>query len=255
MKPKAEMKLKDKVAIITGSSRGIGKAIAILFAKEGAKVVVNYNRSEREALNVADEIERLGSEVITYQADVSNPEQVREMIDRTIGKFGRVDILVNNAGIVIPKEFSRITVEDWRKTFDVNVLGVFLCSQTVSPFMLKQKYGKIVNISSIRGLGHCGRTGIFDYNVSKASVINFTKTLAKELSPFVNVNSVAPGWVETEMNKKIGPELRETETEKTYLKRFAKPEEIASAVLFLASDDASYITGQVLIVDGGYSLK
>jgi len=219
------------------------------------KLVVNYSKSKKEADEVVDEIKKLGSEVISIKCDVSKEKEVKEMINESIHRFGRIDILVNNAGIMASKSFPELTFKDWEKTLRVNLIGVFLCSQAVVPYMLKQKYGKIINISSIRGLEHCGRRGISDYNASKAGVINFTKTLAKELAPFINVNSVAPGWVETEMNKKIDPGLRENETEKTYLKRFAQPEEIATAILFLASDNASYITGQTLVVDGGYSLK
>ena len=249
------MLLKDKVAIITGSSRGIGRATAIEFAKQGAKVVVNYNKSKEEAEKVVEEITRLGTEAISIKADVSKPDEVKLMINKTLEKFGSINILVNNAGMVAPKPFLELTTDDWKKTLDTNLLGVFICSQAVVPHMMKQKSGKIVNISSIRGLGHCGRTSVYVYNSSKAGVINFTKTLAKELAPFINVNSVAPGWVETEMNKKASPELRESENNKIYMKRFAKPEEIAKAIAFLASDDSSYITGQVLVVDGGYSLK
>jgi len=249
------MKLKNKVALITGSSKGIGRATALLFAKEGAKIIVNYCKSKKEADKVADEIKKLGSDALAIKCDVSNEKEVKEMANKSIHKFGRVDILVNNAGIIVSKSFSELTSKDWEKTLRVNLIGVFLCSQAVAPYMLKQKYGKIINVSSIRGLEHCGRRGIFDYNASKAGVINFTKTLAKELAPFINVNSVVPGWVETDMNKKIDPALRENETEKTYLKRFAQPEEIANAILFLASDSANYITGQILVVDGGYSLK
>lgn len=249
------MKFKNKVVLITGSSRGIGKATALAFAEEGAKVIVNYSKSKEEAEDVAAEIKEKGSDAITVKCDVSDSKDVKTLVDKSIQKFGRIDILVNNAGIVAPKEFSRLTAEDWEKTFRTNLIGVFLCAQAVAPRMKKQKYGKIINISSIRGIDHCARPGVFDYNASKAGVINFTKTLAKELAPFINVNSVAPGWVETEMNKKIDRAFRKTETEKTCLKRFAAPSEIAKAVLFLGSDDASYITGHLLVVDGGYSLR
>ena len=249
------MLLKNKVVIITGSSRGIGRATALEFAKQGARIVVNYRKSREEGEKVIGEIKKLGSETILVKADVSKIDEVKEMVNKTFEKFGRVDILVNNAGIAISKKLSELTPEDLKKTFDTNILGVFLCTQAVVPHMLKQKYGKIVNISSIRGLDHCGRPGIFDYSASKASVINFTKTLAKELAPYINVNSVAPGWVETEGHKNLNSDLRKKETAKIYFGRFAKPEEIAKAIVFLASDDASYITGQVLVVDGGYSLK
>lgn len=248
------MKLKNKVALITGSSRGIGRATALLFAKEGAKIIVNYLKSKKEAADVVNKIKKIGSDSIVIRCDVSDEKEVNEMVNESIKRFGRIDILINNAGIVVPKSLSELTYYDWEKTLRINLIGVFLCSQAVAPYMLKQKYGKIINVSSIRGLEHCGRPGVFDYNASKAGVINFTKTLAKELAPFVNVNSVAPGYVETDINKKMNPIRREKEIEKIYLKRFANPEEIANAILFLASDDASYITGQVLVIDGGYSL-
>lgn len=247
------MKLKNKVAIVTGSSRGIGRATAIELAKEGCKVVINYKKGKEVAQSVLKEIGEDNG--MSVQADVSKKEDVKRLIKETLNKFRKIDILINNAGIVTPKKFLELAEEDWKKTLDVNLLGVFLCSQAVASHMLKQKSGKIINVSTIRGLNQSGRAGILDYSASKAAVINFTKTLSKELAPFINVNCVAPGWVETEMNKNLDPEFRKDETDKTYLKRFAKPEEIAKAIVFLASDDASYITGEVLVVDGGYSLK
>lgn len=248
-------KLEGKVALITGSSRGIGKAIAIEFAKEGAKVVVNYAESKDKADVVVGEIKKIGSDAVNIKCDVSDEKQVKEMIDLAIKKFGKIDILVNNAGIVIPKSFQELTGNDWEKILKVNLIGTFLCSKAAAPHMLRQKYGKIVNVSSIRGLECCGRAGILDYSASKAGVINFTKTLAKELAPHINVNSVAPGLTETDQWKDRDTSFVKAEAEKTLLKRFAKPEEIAKAALFLASDDSSYITGDVLIVDGGYSLR
>lgn len=249
------MRLKDKVALITGSSRGIGRATALLFAREGAKVIVNYSKSRKEANAVVNEIRGPGSDAIAVKCNISDEKEVKEMMAESISRFGRIDILVNNAGIVASKPFSELTPADWERTLGVNLIGVFLCSQAAAPHMLGQKQGRIINISSIRGIEHCGRPGAFDYSASKAGVINFTKTLAKELAPFVTVNSVAPGWVETEMSRNLDPALRKSETEKIYMKRFASPDEVAKAALFLASDDASYITGHVLVVDGGYSLK
>lgn len=249
------MKLRNKVALITGSGRGIGRATSLVFAKEGAKIIVNYSKSEKEAYEVVNEIKKLDCESIAIKFDVSNEKEVKKMVDESIRKFGKIDILINNAGIALPKPFFELTSDDWKKILDVNLIGVFLCCQAVAPYMLKQKYGKIINISSVRGIEHCGNPRAIDYAASKAGVINFTKTLAKELAPFVNVNCVVPGWVETEMDKNMDPIRRKDEIDKTYLKRSAQPEEIAKAVLFLASDDSSYIIGHALVVDGGYSLK
>ena len=245
------MRLKHKIALITGSSRGIGKATALLFAKEGAKVVVNYFFSEREAFAVVDEIETIGSEAIAIKCDVSKETDVKKMVQKTIDKFGKIDILVNNAGIVFDVPFFDRTVEQWKKTLDVNLLGTFLCSKYTSQQMLKTGGGNIINISSTNGTDSFS-TESMDYDASKAGIIILTRDLAKQLAPKIRVNSIAPGWVDTEMNKDLPKDFVEEEKEKIYLKRFAKPEEIAMAILFLASDEASYITGSILKVDGGY---
>jgi 3-oxoacyl-[acyl-carrier protein] reductase len=245
------MKLKNKVAIITGSSRGIGKATALLFAEEGAKIVVNYHKSEREANEIVDEIKKLGSNAIAIGCDVSDEEQVKKMINDVIKRFGRIDILVNNAGIVYDIPFLNKTVEQWEKTFGVNLLSVFLCSKYVTPHMKKQKDGKIINISSSNGIDSFNPEAM-DYDASKAGVIILTRDLAKELAPHIRVNSVAPGWVNTDMNKDLPEDFVKEEGEKIYLKRFANPDEIAKVILFLASDDSSYVTGSIFKVDGGY---
>ena len=245
------MKLKNKIAIITGASKGIGKSTALLFAKEGAKIVVNYSFSEKEALSVIDEIKKIGSEAIAIKCDVSKENEVKEMIKQTIDKFGKIDILVNNAGIVFDVPFFERTVKQWKKTMDVNLLGTFLCSKYASEQMLKNESGKIINISSTNGINSFSPESM-DYDASKAGIIILTRDLAKELAPKIQVNSIAPGWVDTEINKDLPKDFVEEETKKIYLKRFAKPEEIAKSILFLASDDASYITGSILKVDGGY---
>jgi len=249
------MKFKDKIVLITGSSRGIGKATALAFAAEGAKIVINYATSKKEAEKTLTEVKALGSESIIVQCDVSNPAEIKRMFEETIKKFGRVDVLVNNAGIITTpgKSFFELQKEDWEKILQVNLIGTVLCTQAAGVIMKKQKYGKIVNISSVRGLDHCG--GKTEYAASKAGVINFTKTVAKDLAPEININCVVPGWVETDINKTISPERRKNEIETIYLKRFADPSEIANAILFLASDEARYIIGQTLIVDGGHSLR
>ena len=246
------MKLKNKIALITGSSKGIGKATAMLFAKEGAKIVVNYlTTEEKNAFSIVDEIKKIGSDAIAIKCDVSKEDEVKKMIEQTISKFGKIDILVNNAGIVFDVPFFERTVEQWKKTLDVNLLGTFLCSKYVSEQMLKMDGGKIVNISSTNGINSFSPEAM-DYDASKAGIIILTRNLAKELAPKIQVNSIAPGWVDTEMNKDLPEDFVKEESGKIYLKRFAKPEEIAKTILFLASDDASYITGSILKVDGGY---
>jgi len=245
------MRLKNKIALITGSSKGIGKATALLFAKEGAKIVVNYFSSEKEAFAVVDEIKKIGSDAIAIKCDVSKETDVKKMVQKIIDKFGKIDILVNNAGIVFDVPFFDRSVEQWKKTLDVNLLGTFLCSKYVSQQMLKTNGGKIINISSTNGINSFSPAAM-DYDSSKAGIIILTRDLAKELAPKIQVNSIAPGWVDTEMNKDLPKDFVEEETAKIYLKRFAKPEEIAKAILFLASDEASYITGSILKVDGGY---
>jgi len=246
------MKLKNKVAIVTGSSRGIGKVTALLFAKEGAKVVINYLLSEeKETLLVVDEIKKMGSEAIAVKCDVSEESQVKKMIKQTLDEFGKIDILVNNAGVVFDVPFFERTVEQWKRTLDVNLLGTFLCSKYASEQMLKNNGGKIINVSSTNGINSFSPEAM-DYDASKAGIIILTRDLAKELAPKIQVNSIAPGWVDTEMNKDLPQNFVKEEMEKIYLKRFAKPEEIAKSILFLASDDASYITGSILKVDGGY---
>ena len=245
------MRFKNKVVLVTGSSRGIGKATALLFAKEGAKVIVNYFNSEKEANSVVSEIKKLGSDAIAIKCDVSDEKQVKQMIETAVRKFGRVDVLVNNAGIVFDIPFAERTIEQWKRTLDVNLIGTFLCCKYAVPYMKKQKGGKIVNISSTNAIDSFSPDAM-DYDASKAGIVILTRDLAKELAPEINVNSVAPGWVDTDINKDLPKKFIKEETEKIYMKRFAKPEEIAKVILFLASDDANYITGSTLKVDGGY---
>ncbi|OGD70751.1 beta-ketoacyl-ACP reductase [Candidatus Collierbacteria bacterium RIFCSPLOWO2_01_FULL_50_23] len=244
------MKFKDKIVLITGSSRGIGRATAIAFAGEGAKVVVNYVKSDTEANSLIGEIEKLGSEAIAIKCDVSEEEQVREMVDGAIKKFGKLDILVNNAALVFDVPLFDKSVEQWHRTLSVNLVGPFLCSKYAAPHLTKEK-GKIVNICSNSGLTSFDPTSA-DYDSSKVGLISLTKDLAIELAPDVLVNAIAPGWVDTDMNADLPKEFIEEEKERALLKRFARPDEIAKVVLFLASNDSSYITGSVLAVDGGY---
>lgn len=252
------MKLLNKVAVITGSSRGIGKSTALLFAKEGADIVVNYFVSEVEpnaeenAFAVVEAIKQIGNKAIAVQCDVSKEEQVKKMMLKAMDTFGRIDILVNNAGIVFDVPFFEKTLEEWNRTMGVNLFGTFLCSKYAAEHILKNENGKIISISSTNGM-NCFNPESVDYDASKAGIINLTKNLAKELAPNIQVNSVAPGWVNTEMNNDLPQEFIDEQTEKIHLKRFAEPEEIANIVLFLASDDANYITGTTIVADGGYS--
>ena len=196
-----------------------------------------------------------GYDLKTFVGDVTEKEQVERFIGDFVKEFGRIDILVNNAGIAISRPFFEKTAEDWIRTLKVNLIGVFLCSQVAAKYMVAQKSGKIINISSIRGIDHCGREGIMDYSASKAAVINLTKTMAKELAPYINVNTVAPGHTLTEMTQPLPEEVKRNMIEGSYLKRMAQPEDIAKAILFLASEDSNFFTGQLLLADGGFSLK
>jgi NAD(P)-dependent dehydrogenase (short-subunit alcohol dehydrogenase family) len=243
------MRFKDKVVLVTGASKGIGRATAILFAKEGAKVVVNYNNSKEEAEKVLSEIKKV-SDGIIVKCDVSKEGEVSKMFQETLKKFGKLDILVNNAGIVFDVPFKDRTVEHWKRTLDVDLIGVFICAKEAVKYM--KNGGRIVNISSTSGINTWGPDSM-DYASAKAGVIMLTNTLAQELAPKkIYVNCVAPGWIDTEMNKDLPKEYVEQEKERTFMKRFAQPEEVGKAVLFLASDDASFITGSTLIVDGGF---
>lgn len=240
------MRLKNKVAIVTGSSRGIGKAIALAFAREGAKVVVNYVRSEDKAKELVKRIEALNSMGMAIKADVSKPEEVENMVNRVREKFGRIDILVNNAGIGAHL-VKGSDIEKWDKIMDVNLKGVFLCCRAVAKVMLKQKSGSIINISSIGGI-RAGISSLY-YSVSKAGVIMLTKCLALELAPYVRVNSIAPGYIKTPMMART---LSEEEIIKSIpLRRLGTPEDVANVAVFLASSDSDHITGQVIAVDGG----
>ncbi len=241
----------ENVVLITGSSKGIGKATAVEFAKLGYKLVINYLTDKENAEKLSSYLkEEYKTETLVIKADVSDEEQVKNMVQETINKFGRIDVLINNAGIAIDKEFEDRTVEDWKKTLEVNTIGTFLVSKYVSENMMKNKSGKIINISSTNGINTFFPSSI-DYDASKAAIINLTYNLAIQFAPYINVNAVAPGWVNTEMNKELTEDLIKEETEKIYKKRFAKPEEIAKVICFLASDDAEYINSTVIKVDGG----
>ncbi len=244
------MNFKGKVVLVTGSSRGIGRSIAVKFAKEGASVIINYKSNENEAKAITEIISSYTSDCMCIQADVSKEKDVKRMIDDIIEKYGHIDILVNNAGIAIDNDFQNRHVKDWQETLNTNLIGVFLTSKYAGKYMLENQYGKIINISSTNGIDTIYPYSI-DYDASKAGLINMTKNLAIEFAPFINVNAVAPGWVDTGMNDDLSKSYLKSEMEKTLLKRFAEPEEVANVVLFLASDLARYIDGETIRVDGG----
>lgn len=243
--------MKNKVVLITGASRGIGKATAEEFAKKGYDVIINYNNSRDEAEKLSKTIEKeYNVQTLVIKCDVSNEQKVKQMVDMSVDKFGKIDILVNNAGIAIDKPFEEKTLEDFKKTFETNVYGMFLVTKYVSKIMLDNKYGKIVNVSSTSGLDDFSPFSL-DYNASKAAIISLTHDLAIQFQPFINVNAVAPGWVDTEMNKDFDEDFWKDAKERICANRIAKPEEIAKVIVFLASDEASYINSEVIKVDGG----
>jgi 3-oxoacyl-[acyl-carrier protein] reductase len=245
----ASPSLKGSVALVTGASRGIGRAVAQALAAEGATVVVNYARSSTAAEELVAQVESDGGSAIALQADVSKADEVDTLISTVLEKFGRIDILVNNAGITRDTLLLRMKPEDWQAVIDLNLTGVFLCTRAVAKAMLKQRSGRIINIASVAG--QMGNPGQANYSAAKAGVIGFTKTVAKEMaSRGVTVNAVAPGFIETDMTS----ELPNTDEILKFipLGRFGKPEDIAGMVRFLAADPAAaYITGQVFNVDGG----
>ena len=240
--------LADKVAIVTGASRGIGKEIAIALAQEGAKVAINYARSSDAADQVVADIQSQGGEAIALQADVSQVEQIDALIKTVKDQWGQIDVLVNNAGITRDTLLLRMKPEEWQAVIDLNLTGVFLCTRAVSKIMLKQRSGRIINIASVAG--QMGNPGQANYSAAKAGVIGFTKTVAKELAARgITVNAVAPGFIATDMTE--GLEAEEI-LKFIPLNRYGKPEEVAGMVRFLAADPAAaYITGQTFNVDGG----
>ena len=239
-----------KTAIITGSSQGIGRQIALEFAKNGYAVVVNYNKSKNEAFELAENIKNLGGNAIAAEADVSKFEEAQKLINLSLNEFGKIDVLVNNAGISLQKIFQDVSEAEWKNLFDVNVGSVFNCCSCVLKDMIPRKSGKIINISSIWGM--VGASMEVHYSASKAAVIGFTKALAKELGPSgINVNCVAPGVIDTKMNNFDQETLAELKNE-TPLRKIGSALDIAKTVLFLASSDTDFITGQVISTNGGF---
>ncbi len=243
--------LEDKVAIVTGASRGIGRAIAKLIAEQGAKVGVNYLTSEKDAQSLLDEIKSAGGRAILAKADVSQKADVDGMVQKVVKEFGTVDILVNNAGLHYALDLFETNEEMWDRTIDVNLKGTYLCSKAVAPLMLKQKNGRIINISSNSGMYHPSAMRFAEYVASKAGVDGLTKALALRLGPYVTVNAVCPGAIVTEMNAFRDSEANKALIGETPLKRLGDPKDVANAVLFLASDMASFITGELMLVTGG----
>lgn len=249
------MKLKDKIALVTGSSRGIGKAVALAYAKEGAKVVVNYTSNEKAAKEVVKAIEKMDSQAIAVKADVAKKPETERLVQAGIDQFGRIDILVNNAGFGRPAMMLKMEEEDWDQVIDIHLKGAFLCAQAAGRHMKEQKSGKIINVSSVAGL--VGTVGQINYSAAKGGVLSMTKSMARELARYnVCVNVISLGIVATDMSEKIRTDekLSEIYMNRILLKRFAEPEDISPAFVFFASDESNYITGQLLCVDGGYGM-
>jgi 3-oxoacyl-[acyl-carrier protein] reductase len=244
------MHLDGKVALITGASRGIGRSVAIDLAKAGAKVVINYAGNVAAAQEVEQTIRLAGGEAFIVQGDVANTEAVEAMVSQIMDRYGRIDILVNNAGITRDNLLMRMKEADWDAVMNTNLKGIFNCTKTVSRIMMKQKSGKIINMTSVVGL--TGNAGQANYAAAKAGVIGFTKSMTKELaSRGITVNAIAPGFIATDMTSVLSEQLKTELTTRIPLGRLGSPEDISAAVLFLVSEAANYITGQTLNVDGG----
>ena len=249
------MRLKDKTALVTGSSRGVGRAVALAFAKVGAKVVINYTSNEKAANEVVENIQGMGSEAISVKADVARKPDVEHLVSATIEIFGGLDILVNNAGFTRPSMMVKMTEEQWDQVVDIHLKGAFLCSQAAAIQMKEQKSGKIINVTSVAGL--VGTVGQINYSAAKGGILSMTKSIARELARYnVCANVISLGIVATDMTEKIRSDekLREIYLNRILLRRFAEPDDISPAFVFLASDESNYITGQLLCVDGGYGM-
>lgn len=244
----------NKIVLITGATRGMGKAETYEFASKGYDIIINYVKSKEQAEYLKKDIEaKYNVKVLTIQADLSQEEEVKKLVKKSLDEFGRVDVLINNAGIALYNDFKNKTIEDWKKTMQVNLYAPFILTQLLGVEMMKNKYGKIINIASIDAMTTYNPESA-EYDASKAALINLTKTSSLQFQPYVNVNCVCPGWVETDMNKNLPQELLDYQVSKTCKKRMAKPEEIAKLVTFLTSDEAEFINGEVIKIDGGYKL-
>lgn len=242
--------LSNKVALVTGSSRGIGASCIIEFAKKGYDVVINYNKSKEEALKLQDEIKKYKVNSLVIKCDIQSEEEIIKMVEEVINKFGQIDVLVNNAGITRDMLLIRMKEEDFDKVIEINLKGTFITTKAVVPYMMKKHNGRIINISSVVGVA--GNAGQCNYSASKAGIIGFTKSVAKELaSRNIRANAVAPGFIKTDMTDVLNDEQKNQINSQIPMKRMGTPEDIANAVYFLGSEESSYITGQVLNIDGG----
>lgn len=243
------MKLKDRVSLITGSARGIGREIALTFAREGSDIVV-CDVDLEAAQNTQKDIEALGRRALSIKVDVTNLKQIEEMVNLILDKFAKIDILINNAGITKDNLILRMSEEDWDKVLSVNLKGAFNCIKTLSRHMVKKRYGRVVNITSVIGI--MGNAGQANYAASKGGLIALTKSLAKELaSRNINVNAVAPGFIQTSMTDKLSEDYKKQMLDVIPLRKLGSPEDVAKACLFLAGPESGYMTGQVIVVDGG----
>ncbi len=245
------MRLQDKVTVITGSSRGIGRETALAFAKEGSHIVVNYTHSQEKAEKVAEEIRKIGRDAIVVKADVTNRAEVKALFSKAFDHFGKIDILINNAGISRPKSFLELTDEDWDEVMDANLKSMFITTQEIFPYMQKQNHGRIVNLASAAGQYH--GPFILNYAVSKAGVISLTKTTARFGAPYnILINAVAPGMINSEMiEEEMKTDMGKTIVGMSLLKRPGEISDVVASILFLASDEQNYITGHVISISGG----
>lgn len=240
----------NKLAIITGGTRGIGKQIALTFAKEGYNIAINYRTENEDLKNTKKEIEENNVKCFTFQGDVTNFKDCEQFVKQIVEEFGNIDVLVNNAGITRDTLLMRMKEEDFKQVIDTNLIGTFNVTKNVISYMMKAKNGRIINISSVVGIS--GNAGQTNYSASKAGIIGFTKSLAKEVaSRNITVNAVAPGFIETQMTAVLKDDIKEEIAKKIPLKRMGTPQDVANVVKFLASNDSSYITGQVINIDGG----
>ena len=249
------MRLKGKVALITGSSRGVGRAVALAYAREGASVVVNYASNKNAAGEVVAAIKEVGGRAFAFRADVAKAAEAEALVQNTIEQFGGLDILVNNAGFSRPAMLLKMSEEQWDQVLDVHLKGTFFCTQFAARHMAQQKRGKIINVTSVAGIA--GTVGQINYSAAKGGLISFTKSAARELARFsICINVISLGIVATDMTEKIRTDekLKEIYMNRILLKRFAQPDDISPAFVFLGSDESSYITGQLLCVDGGYGM-
>lgn len=249
------MKLAGRAAVVTGSSRGVGRNVALAFANEGADVLINYSSSEGSALEVVEAIRKLGRKSVVVKADVAIKSEVENMMDTAKNEFGRLDIVVNNAGFTRPAMLTKMTEEQWDAVVDAHLKGPFLCIQAASKYFQEQNYGKVINVSSVAGL--VGTVGQANYSAAKGGILSFTKSVAREMARYnVCANVISLGIVETDMTAKIrhDEKLKEIYMNRILMKRFGTADDISPAFVFLASSESDYITGQVLCVDGGYGM-